>query len=102
VEVAGEELFIDLLFFNHELNTLVSIELKSGKFRTPYLGQMNLYLSALDEYVGKVHENPSIGIILCKKMNHTLVQFAVRDYSKSIGCGYLSHIRRNARKNAKG
>lgn len=85
VEVAGEELFIDLLFFNRELNALVAIELKSGKFRASYLGQLNLYLSALDEYVRKPHENPSIGIILCKEMNHTFVEFAVRDYSKPMG-----------------
>ena len=85
VEVAGEELFIDLLFFNRELNALVAIELKTGKFRASYLGQLNLYLSALDEYVRKPHENPSIGIILCKEMNHTFVQFAVRDYTKPMG-----------------
>ena len=85
VEVAGEELFIDLLFFNRELNALVAVELKTGKFRASYLGQLNLYLSALDEYVRKPHENPSIGIILCKEMNHTFVQFAVRDYTKPMG-----------------
>jgi predicted nuclease of restriction endonuclease-like (RecB) superfamily len=85
VEVAGEELFIDLLFFNRELNALVAIELKNGKFRPSYLGQLNLYLSALDEYVRKPHENPSIGIVLCKEMNHTFVEFAVRDYSKPMG-----------------
>ena len=50
VEVAGEEMFIDLLFFNRELNSLVAVELKSGKFRSSYLGQLNTYLSALDSY----------------------------------------------------
>ena len=85
VEVAGEELFIDLLFFNRALNSLVAVELKSGKFRSSYLGQLNTYLSALDEYVRKPHENASIGIILCKEMNNTFVQFAVRDYSKPMG-----------------
>jgi predicted nuclease of restriction endonuclease-like (RecB) superfamily len=84
-EVAGEELFIDLLFFNRELNALVAIELKSGKFRSSCLGQLNTCLQALDEYVRKPHENPSIGIILCKEMNSTFVQFAVRDYTKPMG-----------------
>ena len=51
MEVAGEEMFIDLLFFNRELNSLVAVELKSGKFRTSYLGQLNTYLSALDTYI---------------------------------------------------
>jgi predicted nuclease of restriction endonuclease-like (RecB) superfamily len=85
VEAAGEELFIDLLFFNRELNALVAIELKSGKFRSSYLGQLNTYLSALDTYVKKAHENPSVGIILCKEMNQTFVEFAVRDYTKPMG-----------------
>ena len=85
IEVAGEEMFIDLLFFNRELNSLVAVELKSGKFRTSYLGQLNTYLSALDTYIRKPHENPSIGIILCKEMNQTFVEFAVRDYNKPMG-----------------
>ena len=85
VEVAGEEMFIDLLFFNRELNSLVAVELKSGKFRSSYLGQLNTYLSALDSYVRKSHENPSIGIILCREMNQTFVEFAVRDYNKPMG-----------------
>ena len=85
VEVAGEEMFIDLLFFNRELNSLVAVELKSGKFRSSYLGQLNTYLSALDAYVRKPHENPSIGIILCREMNQTFVEFAVRDYNKPMG-----------------
>ena len=85
MEVAGEEMFIDLLFFNRELNSLVAVELKSGKFRTSYLGQLNTYLSALDTYIRKPHENPSIGIILCKEMNQTFVEFAVRDYNKPMG-----------------
>ena len=85
MEVAGEEMFIDLLFFNRELNSLVAVELKSGKFRTSYLGQLNNYLSALDTYIRKPHENPSIGIILCREMNQTFVEFAVRDYNKPMG-----------------
>ena len=85
MEVAGEEMFIDLLFFNRELNSLVAVELKSGKFRTSYLGQLNTYLSALDSYIRKPHENPSIGIILCREMNQTFVEFAVRDYNKPMG-----------------
>ena len=58
MEVAGVEMFIDLLFFNRELNSLVAVELKSGKFRASYLGQLNTYLSALDTYIRKPHENP--------------------------------------------
>ena len=50
-----------------------------------YLGQLNTYISALDTYIRKPHENPSIGIILCREMNQTFVEFAVRDYNKPMG-----------------
>lgn len=85
VEVSEEEMFIDLLFFNRELNSLVAVELKSGKFRSSYLGQLSTYLSALDTYVRKPHENPAIGILLCRDMNQSFVEFAIRDYDKPMG-----------------
>ncbi len=82
VMVEDEEYFIDLLFFNRDLNCLVAIELKTGKFKPAYLGQLSMYLSALDKSVKKEHENPSIGIILCKEAKKTVIEFALRDYSK--------------------
>ena len=90
VEVSGEEMFVDLLFFNRELNALVAVELKSGKFRSSYLGQLSTYLSALDTYVKKSHENPAIGIILCRDMNQSFVEFAIRDYDKPMGVATYS------------
>lgn len=90
VEVSGEEMFVDLLFFNRELNSLVAVELKSGKFRSSYLGQLSTYLSALDTYVKKSHENPAIGIILCRDMNQSFVEFAIRDYDKPMGVATYS------------
>lgn len=90
VEVSGEEMFVDLLFFNRELNALVAVELKSGKFRSSYLGQLSTYLSALDTYVKKPHENPAIGIILCRDMNQSFVEFAIRDYDKPMGVATYS------------
>ena len=85
LEVYGVEHFPDLLFFNRELNAMVVIELKVGEFKTSYLGQLMGYLTILDEKVRKPHENPSIGIVLCKKANHEYVEFMIRDYSKPMG-----------------
>ena len=68
-----------------ELNSLIAVELKSGKFRSSYLGQLSTYLSALDTYVRKPHENPAIGILLCRDMNQSFVEFAIRDYDKPMG-----------------
>ena len=83
--VDGEESFIDLLFFNRRLRSLVAVELKSGKFKPEYAGKMNYYLSALDEYVKMPDENPSIGIILCRSMNEKKVEFSFRDMTKPMG-----------------
>jgi len=83
--IEEEEYFIDLLFFNRKLQSLVAIELKKGKFKAEYAGKMNLYLSALDEYIKQPHENPSIGIIMCKEKNNKVVEFAFRDTSKPMG-----------------
>lgn len=85
LDAFGEDQFIDLLFFNRALNCLVAVELKKGKFKTSYFGQLSGYLSILDEFEKKAHENPSIGIILCKDMNKAFVDFVIRDYSKPMG-----------------
>lgn len=85
LDAFGEDQFIDILFFNRALNCLVAVELKKGKFKTAYLGQLSGYLSILDEFEKKPHENPSIGIILCKDMNKAFADFVIRDYSKPMG-----------------
>jgi len=85
LDVFGEDQYIDLLFFNRELNCLVAVELKKGKFKTSYLGQLQGYLSVLDGFERKPHENPAIGIILCKDMNKSFVDYVIRDYTKPMG-----------------
>ena len=83
--IGGEEKFIDLLFFNRQLNCLVAVELKDCRFKPAHLGQLSFYLSVLDEQVRKPHENPSIGLILCREMDRTVVELAIRDYNKPMG-----------------
>ena len=85
LEAFGEDQYIDLLFFNRSLNCLVAVELKTGKFKTSYLGQLQGYLSILDGYEKKPHENPAIGLILCKDMNKSFVDYVIQDYSKPMG-----------------
>ena len=85
IEVDGEEFFADLLFFQRDLKALVVIELKKGKFKPSYLGQLNFYLSALDEKERKNGENPAIGILLCREANKSVVELAIRDYTKPMG-----------------
>ena len=85
LDAFGEDQYIDLLFFNRELNCLVAVELKRGKFKTAYLGQLQGYLSVLDGFERKPHENPTIGIILCKDMNKSFVDYVIQDYAKPMG-----------------
>ena len=85
LEVYGVEFFPDLLIFYRELNALVVIELKTGEFKSSYLGQLMTYLRILDDHVKKPHENPSIGIVLCKSTNKEFVEYVIQDYQKPMG-----------------
>lgn len=85
LEKFGVEEFPDLLFFNRELSALVCVELKSGPFKTAYLGQLAGYLRILDDEVRKPNENPSIGILLCKSANKKFVEYVIQDYDKPMG-----------------
>lgn len=85
LEIYGEENFPDLLFFNRELNALVVVELKIGKFKPSYLGTLTSYLQILDAKVRKPHENPSIGIILCRSANKEFVELVIQGYKSPMG-----------------
>lgn len=85
LEIFGEEQYPDLLFFNRELNALVVVELKKGNFKTAYLGQLCAYLRIIDDKVKKPHENPTIGLILCKTMNKEFAEYVIQDYDKPMG-----------------
>jgi len=85
IEIEGNEFFIDILLYHRQLKCLVAIELKTGKFIPEYAGKMQLYLSALDDLVRARGENPSIGIILCRDKNRTIVEYTLRDTRKPIG-----------------
>lgn len=85
VIVGDEEKFIDLLFFNRQLNALVAVELKDTRFQPAHLGQLSFYLSALDRQVRKPHENPPIGLVLCREFDRMVVEVAISDYTKPMG-----------------
>jgi predicted nuclease of restriction endonuclease-like (RecB) superfamily len=80
VQVGNSDFYIDLLFFHRGLQCLVAFELKAEKFRPEHLGQLNFYLEALDREVKKSHENPSIGILLCKDKDNEVVEYAMSRY----------------------
>lgn len=85
VEVADQEFFIDLLLFHRRLRCLVAIDLKIGRFEPEYIGKMQFYLAVLNDKVRLDDENPSIGIVLCKSKERTIVEYALKNSDQPIG-----------------
>ena len=85
LEIDDEEYFIDLLLYHRRLKALIAIELKIGKFKPEYAGKMSFYLSVLNNTVKLPDENPSIGIIICKEKNRTIVEYALKESHQPIG-----------------
>lgn len=85
IKVGDEDFYIDLLFYQLRLRCYVVIELKVGEFKPEYAGKMNFYLSAVDDILRHPEDRPSIGLILCKRQNRLVAEYALRDVSKPMG-----------------
>lgn len=91
--VGMRDFHADLLFFHRELQCLVAIELKTVEFEPEHIGKLNFYLEALDRDVKKPHENPSIGLLLCKTKNDAVVEYALsRNMSPALVAEYQLHL----------
>jgi len=85
LDVGGDEFFIDLLFYHLKLRCYVVIELKGGKFKPEHLGQLGFYLTAVDRQIKNEHDNPTIGLLLCKSKNKIVAEYALGDKSQPMG-----------------
>lgn len=93
VQVGGRDFAIDLLFFHRGLNSLVAFELKVGRFEPEYLGKLGFYLEALDRDVRKLHEQPSIGVLLCATKDDEVVEYALsRTLSPALVAEYQTRL----------
>lgn len=92
LQVGNSTFKIDLLFFHRGLQCLVAIELKTGKFRPEYMGQLEFYLEALDRDVRRSNENPSIGILLSQEADRSVVEYAM---SRSLSQQWLLNTNDN-------
>jgi predicted nuclease of restriction endonuclease-like (RecB) superfamily len=93
LQVGNQDFFIDLLFFHRGLSALVVFELKVGPFKPEHMGQLNFYLEALDRDVKKPHENPSIGVLLCRDKDDEVVEYALsRNLSPALVAQYQLHL----------
>ncbi len=85
LDVGGQDIFLDLLFYHLKLRCYVVVELKAVEFDASFVGQMNLYLSAVDDLLRHPDDKPAIGLLLCKSKNRIVVEYALRDLHKPIG-----------------
>jgi predicted nuclease of restriction endonuclease-like (RecB) superfamily len=83
--VGGDDYYIDLLFYHYKLRCFIVVEIKATAFAPRDAGQLNFYLSAVDDQVKAAHDNPTVGILLCKTKNNITAEYALRDINKPIG-----------------
>jgi predicted nuclease of restriction endonuclease-like (RecB) superfamily len=83
--IGEDEFFADLLFYNFKLRGFVVVELKATAFKPEYLGQINMYMSAVDDLLAHADDQPTIGLLLCKTKNNVVAEYSMRGFSKPIG-----------------
>jgi predicted nuclease of restriction endonuclease-like (RecB) superfamily len=85
LEFASRDCYLDLLFYHLKLRRYVVIELKAVPFEPGFAGQMNVYLSAVDDLLRHEDDKPTIGLLLCRAKDRIVVEYALRDLQKPIG-----------------
>jgi predicted nuclease of restriction endonuclease-like (RecB) superfamily len=85
LEVGGQDFYLDLLFYNTRLHCHVAIDLKMDDFKPEYAGKMQFYLATIDAQLKSEHDDPTIGLILCKTRNGIIVEYTLRDATRPIG-----------------
>ncbi|MGX9672055.1 PDDEXK nuclease domain-containing protein [Mycobacterium sp. HM-7] len=85
LEIGDTDFYADLLFYHLRLRCFVVIELKVGDFDPSYLGQLGMYMAAVDDLLSHPDDKPTIGLILCKTKNNVVAEYALRGYTAPIG-----------------
>lgn len=93
LEVAGDEFFIDLLFYHTRLKCYVVVELKASAFKPEHAGQLNFYLAAVDAQIKAEDDKPTIGLLLCKQQNRLVAEYALSGIDKPIGVAEYKLLR---------
>ncbi|WAK04447.1 PDDEXK nuclease domain-containing protein [Methylobacter sp. YRD-M1] len=93
LEVAGDEFFIDLLFYHTRLKCYVVVELKATAFKPEHAGQLNFYLAAIDAQIKAEDDKPTIGLLLCKQQNRLVAEYALSGIEKPIGVAEYQLLR---------
>lgn len=85
LQVGERDFFLDLLFYHTQLHCYVVIELKTGDFEPEHAGKLNFYIKAVDEQRRQKGDNDTIGILLCKRKDKLVAEYALSDINKPMG-----------------
>ncbi len=85
LNVAGDDFYIDLLFYNVQLHCYVVVELKATKFKPEHIGQLKFYVTAVNRQIRTEHDNPTIGLLICKDKNDVVAEYTLADVNNPIG-----------------
>jgi predicted nuclease of restriction endonuclease-like (RecB) superfamily len=85
LNVGGDDYFLDLLFYNFHLHCFVVFELKIGDFKPEFADKLNFYINTVNEQINSVGDKPTIGVLLCKTPNETVVKYALKGIDAPMG-----------------
>ena len=85
VAVDGQDFFIDLLFYNYRLHRFMVVKLKAGEFKPEHAGQLNFYVTLVDEKIKSAEDKPTLGLLLCKQQHRVVAEYALRGMTQPIG-----------------
>ena len=83
--VGDSEFYLDLLFYHTQLRCYVVIELKASKFKPEHAGKLNFYINAVDAHYKQDHDQPTVGLLLCKEKNKLVAEYALKGIESPIG-----------------
>ena len=85
LQVGEKEIFIDLLFYNTRIHAYCCVELKTGSFEASHLGQLGLYVTAVNHQLKTEYDNPTIGLLICKDKDNIEAQYSLEAYNLPLG-----------------
>ncbi len=95
--VDGDDYFLDLLFYNYHLHCFVLFELKVGAFKPEYAGKLNFYINTVDGQVKGADDKPTIGVLLCKTPNKTVVKYSLKGMNTPVGVAEYKLLPKNVK-----
>ena len=85
LNVEGDDFFLDLLFYNYHMHCFVVFELKVGEFKPEFAGKLNFYINTINDQIKGRDDKPTIGVLLCKTPNETVVKYSLQGIDTPMG-----------------